>query len=109
MAFKMKGYSAFTQKETEKSRLRQGTEKSKLHADLSDKDKKRIRDEAHNKSEAAQDAAQHYRISGDFSENPDDKNIKTKMARLDSEADRLHKIATNLAKKYNIPTNIIKG
>ena len=98
MTFKMSGWSAFTKAD----------DKSKLHANLSDKDKKRIRDEARNKAEAAQDAAQHYRNSGDFSENPDDKNIKTKMVRLDSEATRHSNIAKNLAKKYNIPTNVIK-
>ena len=42
-------------------------------------------------------------------DNPDDKNLKSKMVQLENEAIRLDKIAKNLAKKYNIQTNIIKG
>jgi len=95
MAFKMKGYSAFTQKE-----------KSKLHADLSDKDKKRIYDEAESKAEAADDAQSTFR-NNTLMDNPDDKNLKSKMVQLENEATRLDKIAKNLASKYNIQTNII--
>ena len=98
MAFKMAGFSAFTKT----------GDKSKLHANLSDEDKRRIYLEAHKKAEDADDAQSHYRTSGDFSENPNDKNVKSKMKQLENEAIRLNKIAKNLAKKYNIKTNIIK-
>ena len=97
MAFKMAGFSAFTKPD----------DKSKLHANLSDKDKKRIYDEAHNKAEAADDAQSTFR-NNTLMDNPDDKNLKSKMVQLENEAIRLDKIAKNLAKKYNIKTNIIK-
>ena len=98
MAFKMAGFSAFTKT----------GDKSKLHANLSDKDKKRIYDEALNKAEAADDAQSTFR-NNTLMDNPDDKNLKSKMVQLENEAIRLNKIAKNLAKKYNIQTNIIKG